>query len=132
MGHWVIGHHKEARQLLSLGYDAVGSNAVNQDVAEFSAKMRVNPEHAWHYSGNWWWATAHHTARLPKLDTDREIDHVDRCQAENVVLSLLPNMCAGLLHQSPSTHMCDLESLPSLHGMEDTAVLGTLVSGSRG
>jgi len=131
LGHWVIGHHREARQLLIWGYDAVGSNAVNQDVAEFSAKMRVNPRHAWHYSGNWWWATAHHVARLPKLDIDREIDQVDRCQAENLVLSLLPDMCAGLLHQSASTHVYDLQSLPSLRGIDEAAVLGTLVSGSR-
>ena len=112
MEYWVIEKHKEARRLLTWGYDTVGSNAINKDMPEHRSKMRVNPAHAWHYSGNFWWATAHHIARLDEIPKYLALDHVERVKAENFILSNMPNMCAGIMCQFPSPHMYVLSQLP--------------------
>ena len=100
----VIMHHYEARSLLQWGYDAVGCNAINK-FTPLRYEMKVNPDHAWHYSGNFWWATSSHLASLQQLPTDHYINVFERCKAENIVLSKLPKMCAGNFAKSRRYHM---------------------------
>lgn len=119
MEDFVIKRHREARALLSFGYDTVGCNAVNLYIAPHE-EMKVNPLHAWHYSGNFWWATTGHLASLPKLPTDHPIGDPERCKAENFVLAKLPEMCAGVLGRSEHVHIYHNSQIPStnqkLHG----------------
>lgn len=114
--HFILKFHVEARSLLEHGYDTVGSNVINQDLGPpYRARMRVNPAHAYHYSGNFWWATSDHLARLPLLQLNHAIDSYERCKAENLVLSPMPNMCAGEIYHSEHAHMYSFFELPPMN-----------------
>lgn len=126
--HMLVFNFKTCLHLLDRGFDTVGVNAVNMFVEEHEFKMKVNPEHAWHYSGNFWWTTSSHLARLPALSLDHEIDHIERCKAENFILSALPDgMCAGLLHQDAQPHIYQIKELPLKKEMEDVISSVSLV-----
>jgi len=114
--HWTLDRQQEARKLLSLGYDTVGSNAIDfSSGPENDKRFRINPSHGWHYSGNFWWSTAHHLARQRYLNANHinVVDPVERLQAEFTILSNLPYMCAGEMHHSTNAHMYDLKAVPS-------------------
>lgn len=114
--HWTLDRQQEARKLLSLGYDTVGSNAIDfSSGQENDKRFRINPSHGWHYSGNFWWTTAHHLARQRHLDANdiNVLDPVERLRAEFTILSGLPHMCAGEMHHSANAHMYDLNAVPS-------------------
>ena len=115
--YWVLDRQREARLLLDLGYDAVGVNVINPagGVTPERAYTRVNPRHNWHYSGNFWWSTAAHLSKLDQLDLHpgREIDLVERLLAENLVLSPVPEMCAGVMHQASHAHVFSVRDIPS-------------------
>lgn len=113
MEEHVVEHHDEARALLQWGYDAVGCNAINVYLPPHE-EMKVNENHAWHYSGNFWWATAKHLASLSPLKADHNIGDPERCKAENFVLSKLPNMCAGVLGRSNYSHIYHTREIPTL------------------
>ena len=108
----VVTHHQRCIQLLDAGYDAVGINAVNMFMEGHERTMKVNKEHAWHYSGNFWWASTAHIARLSQLSLDHKIDEFERCKAENFVLSAIPNMCAVVLWQNIYPHIYWTDDLP--------------------
>ena len=114
MTSWLVAHHRLNRVMLDYGYDALGSNPINKFYHDMSSRVNVN--HSWHYSGNFWWATAKHLSTLPLLNYNRTIgiNTYERAKAENLILSKAPNMCAGLLGYSESTHfyksMLTLES----------------------
>ena len=125
---WTLRRHQDARGLLAHGYDAVGSNAIDFSAgAEIDNRIRVNPSHGWHYSGNFWWATTHHLARIPELPEDIAVDEWTRCLAEFSILSPLPNMCAGELHHSESAHMYALGLVPSFWELENTRTGARLI-----
>ena len=128
MEFWTLRRHQDARGLLALGYDALGSNAIDFSAgAEIDSRIRVNPSHGWHYSGNFWWATTSHLSRLPQLPENTTVDHWTRCLAEFLILSPLPHMCAGELHHSESAHMYGLGLVPSFWELENTRTGATLI-----
>lgn len=120
--HWrkyleyrTLERQQDARQLLTLGYDTVGSNVINPPGAltPERAYTRIHPDHNWHYSGNFWWSTASHFAKndyLP-IKPGHMIDIVERNLAENIILSRVPNMCAGILHQAEQSHMVSIKDI---------------------
>ena len=114
MQHWLLFKHEYARRLLTYGYDAVGVNAVRGHV-DISALVRGNDIH---FSGNFWWATSQYLSTLDDLRVDIGVTHVSRSQAENLLLSNLPNMCAGLLYSWASAHMYALSEIPHLGAMD--------------
>ena len=122
MEYWTLHRHRDARALLASGYDALGSNAINFTAGqEVDERIRVNPEHGWHYSGNFWWASAQHLSRQRELKIEGAIiDHWSRCLAEFTVLSNIPNMCAGELYHHSSSHMYSLPELPNLWNVVNT------------
>ncbi len=95
--YWTVVNHDIALQYLQ-NYDTVGSNVINMcptNNPETKYLYYVNPKHCFHYSGNFWWATAEHILRLPMLQHDPKKDSLStRCRAENWILSPLPNMIA--------------------------------------
>jgi hypothetical protein len=130
MEHWVVRNHRLARYLLELGYDTVGSNPINFVAPEFANQTRVNPEHSWHYSGNFWWSTAKFISSMPMIEdivSISRINDVTRLKAETYVLSKLPNMCAGILSVTDHKHLYQLDQLSGLN-VSSTKDLGKLIS----
>ncbi len=93
--YWMVVQHDIALQYLT-HYDTVGSNVINMAPSNEPSKkylFAVNPNHFFHYSGNFWWATAEHIRQLPNLDHNPYKDAMStRCRAENWILSRLPHM----------------------------------------
>jgi len=117
MQFWLIAHHEHCRRMLRHGYDTVGVNPV-RGVSKRTGKAVVNRNNV-HYSGNFWWARAKHVARLPKsLVVRKHVDPVERFQAENLILSEYPNMCAGVVYDWGFTHMYEKEEIPSMEAMK--------------
>ena len=109
--NWLVVRHEYCRWLLDNGFDTIGVNATNHG-PENAEQARVNPSHAWHYSGNFWWATHSYLSTLKPLQTDTLIDHVVRLKAENFILSQMPNMCAANIHQDENVHVYSVEQIP--------------------
>ncbi len=94
--YYTVINHDIALQYL-INYDTVGSNVINMSPSKHSSQQYlyyVNPNHYFHYSGNFWWATAKHIRRLPMLmHNPKSKDAIStRCRAENWILSPLPYM----------------------------------------
>ncbi len=94
--YYTIVNHDIALQYLMKNYDTVGSNVINMSPStnpETRYLYAVNPNHFFHYSGNFWWTTAEHVRRLPMLNHDPNKNAIStRCRAENWILSALPHM----------------------------------------
>ncbi len=94
--YYTIINHDIALQYLMKNYDTVGSNVINMSPStnpETRYLYAVNPNHFFHYSGNFWWTTAEHVRRLPMLNHDPNKNAIStRCRAENWILSALPHM----------------------------------------
>ena len=121
---WVVVEHEYCRWLLHKGFDSVGVNAIDH-ISENAERGRVNINHAWHYSGNFWWASLSLLASSSSLPIDQPIDHVKRLQAENFILSKMPQMCAASIHQDENLHVYSLEQIPPL-GHEKDRKIGVL------
>jgi hypothetical protein len=93
--HWIVTNHDICLQYL-INYDSVGSNVINMSPStgpENQYLFYVNPNHFFHYSGNFWWTTAKHVSKLPLLLHNPNKHAVStRCRAENWILSGLPHM----------------------------------------
>lgn len=94
--YYTIVNHDIALQYLMNNYDTIGSNVINMSPSTSDRDKylyAVNPNHYFHYSGNFWWSTVKHIRRLPMLKHD-PFKHATstRCRAENWILSALPNM----------------------------------------
>ena len=126
----VVRRFQQCVELLDAGFDAVGINAVNMFMEGHEHTVKVNQSHAWHYSGNFWWASTAHMARLPFLSLDHAIDEFERCKAENFILSAIPSMCAALLWQNVRTHMYSTSDLP--RGRFDDGDTAVKMVGCRG
>jgi len=115
--YWMLERQQDARLMLKLGYDTVGVNAINPPGGLVPEReyTRVNPGHNWHYSGNFWWSTAAHFSKHDHLalHTGRPIDLVERLLAENIILSRVPEMCAGVMHQADNAHVFSVRDIPS-------------------
>ena len=118
MQYWLIHHHEHCRKMLDLGYDAVGLNPI-MGASKKHSEARVDGN-CIHYSGNFWWASAHHLARLkPKLHVHGHLKPIERFQAENLILSKYPHMCAGVVYDWGSTHMYKSKDVPPVSRMRD-------------
>ncbi len=93
--HWMVMNHNICLQYL-INYDTVGSNVINMSPSssiENKYLYAVNPNHFFHYSGNFWWTTSKHVSKLPLLTHNPNKDAIStRCRAENWILSALPHM----------------------------------------
>lgn len=116
MQFWLLDHHEYARSLLSLGYDAVGVNAVHGHLKK-EALFQGNDVH---YSGNFWWASTDYLSKLEQI-TDAKPDFFSRCQAENWILSGTPDICAGVLYHWGGAHIYDYSEIPNLNVMKHTS-----------
>ena len=109
MENRVVGQHLRARYLLYAGYDTVGSNPTNSDEVEFRNKTRVNPKHSWHYSGNFWWATAKHISSIGSLTEKLNfsvINHVDRInKAETYSEQSSKHVCRHFIFFKGNAHV---------------------------
>ena len=113
MQHWLLDKHEHARRLLTQGFDTVGVNAVRGHLDK-SALVRGSDIH---YSGNFWWATSRHLSTLKALGIPTNNYFNSRCQAENLILSKLPTMCAANVYSWNATHMYALSEIPQLGAM---------------
>ena len=124
MQHWLIENHIHCRRMLAYGYDTVGSNPLNgneNSILKGAGKGSVRGS-SMHYSGNFWWSTASHLARLTKeLPIDEHMQVRRRLQAENLVLSAYPSMCAGVVYDWGSPHMYHLSEIPHVHNLSITS-----------
>lgn len=119
MEYWLVEQHVRCRSMLEYGYDAVGINAMRGHLKR-TRQAGVGGNMV-HYSGNFWWASARHLARLSEIDiSHRRVKTVERFKAENLVLSALPNMCAGVLFNWGFTHMYDAREVPDFDAMRRT------------
>lgn len=109
MTAWLIKYHELNRVILDHGYDVLGSNPLNLYFRHLST--RVNLNHSWHYSGNFWWATAKYISTLPLLNFDHAISDYERIKAELLVLSKAPDMCAGILGYSNNPHFYNIKDI---------------------
>lgn len=95
MEYQLLGRFERCLSLmLDHGLDVLGGNFVNQNPSLDPAFFRVHPDHACHYSGNFWWARASYIRRLPILVPHTAATHPDthphyRIQAENWILSAI-------------------------------------------
>jgi len=124
MQHWLIDNHIHCRKMLDFGYDTVGSNPLNgheSSIFKGFGKGSVNGSSV-HYSGNFWWATAHHLARLPgEIEVYDNMEARKRLMAENLILSTFPNMCAGVVYHWDSLHMYEASDVPNISRLLETA-----------
>ena len=119
MEFWLVEQHKRCRSMLDYGYDTVGINLLRghlkrKTISSVDGNMV-------HYSGNFWWSTTAHLARLTTLDSVLpQMQTEERLKAEDFILSALPNVCAGVLYSWGHAHMYNSHEIPSFHRMRHT------------
>ena len=128
MQHFLLYRHEQCRNLLRHGYDTLGLNPLDGHAKNSG---RVNGK-SFHYSGNYWWATAHHLARLPLLRIQKSTVWpseaiASRLQAENLVLSIHPDLCAGVLYEWNATHMYIETEVPNMLSVQNALVRCDLI-----
>lgn len=101
MEYWLVTRFRRClRLMMEHNLDTLGGNVVNL-CPDKSRKhiFQVNPDHCFHYSGNFWWARASHLLQLPDLETYRQHEYDDhdlyRLRAENWILSRYPHTRSG-------------------------------------
>ena len=102
MEYFTIINHDVCLKNLS-NYDTLGCNLVNMTHSD-NVKVRVNKDHCFHFSGNFWWSKKSYIDKLPFLEEDF-LDESIRCRAENWILSNYPDCRTGILFQDDTnTH----------------------------
>jgi len=93
MEYFLIECHEKCLTFLE-DYDTLGCNVINK------GDIKVNKDHSYHYSGNFWWSKKSYIKNLPYLDIELSEKSVDlRFLAENWILSAYPNTKVGVLFQ---------------------------------
>jgi len=93
MEYFLIECHEKCLTFLE-DYDTLGCNVINK------GDIRVNKDHAYHYSGNFWWSKKSYIKNLPYLDIELSQKSVQlRFRGENWILSAYPNTKVGVLFQ---------------------------------
>jgi len=79
-------------------FDTIGCNIINQSDNEDS---KINPQHAYHYSGNFWWSKSSYIKSLPflQIEENNEYRKKKRYQCENWILSNINNKNIGIIYQ---------------------------------
>ena len=79
-------------------FDTIGCNIINKCDNEIS---KINNNHAYHYSGNFWWSKSSYIKNLKKLEIsyDSNDRKNSRFQCENWILSNLDNKNIGIIYQ---------------------------------
>lgn len=103
MGYWLIQDYRRCLELFEqYNLDTLGGNSINSYPTNVKNKKLFceEREHAYHYSGNFWWATPQYIRRLkrPQVYTAKQYPHNHihlRLRCENWVLSLMPSVRAG-------------------------------------
>lgn len=102
MEYWLIARHEACIDTLKKGYDAVGLDYYEKS----------HP----HFSGNFWWCSAEHYMRLPKLDLSNLEDASRYQMSETYMLGghfdMHPKPKIGILHHSWKNLSCQ-RILPS-------------------
>ena len=104
MEYFLVNKYKECINYLSI-FDTLGSNIVNSFCCnkEFS---RINENHTFHYSGNFWWSKKSYIDKLNYINLDLTKNSINtRYKAENWILSNYPDANIGILFQDDTnTH----------------------------
>lgn len=78
-------------------FDTIGNNVINSKCEE---DVHVNPDHTFHYSGNFWWSKKSYIDKLIFLDLDLTSNsNKTRFKGENWILSNYPKANIGILFQ---------------------------------
>ena len=101
MTYFLIENYKEILKNMN-NFDSIGNNIVN---LHDNNNCFINPIHALHYSGNYWWSKKSHINKLPYISINYNNMYDQRYKAENWILSNYPNMNIGILFQDDTnTH----------------------------
>ena len=90
-------------------FDTIGCNILNECLDE---EAKVNPNHSFHYSGNFWWSKSSYIKSLHYFDTSNLLNNnvdssnllnnnleIKRYQCENWILSNKKNRNIGIIYQ---------------------------------
>jgi hypothetical protein len=108
MEYFLIEKFEECINYLNI-YDTLGCNAVNKYCTDFE-KISINKNHAFHYSGNFWWSKKSYIDKLPFIEIVLNNESfLTRYKAENWILSDYSNLNSnskfGLIFQdNTNTH----------------------------
>jgi hypothetical protein len=91
MEYFLIEKFEECINYLNI-YDTLGCNAVNKYCTDFE-KISINKNHAFHYSGNFWWSKKSYIDKLPFIEILLNNESfLTRYKAENWILSDYSNL----------------------------------------
>ena len=104
MEYFLIENYKECLKNLEL-YDTLGNNPIN-DFCVDKTCATLNDNHAYHYSGNFWWSKKSHIDKLDYINIDYSKNSINtRYRAENWILSKYPECKSGVLFwDNTNTH----------------------------
>ena len=80
-------------------FDTIGCNILNECLND---EAKVNPNHSYHYSGNFWWSKSSYIRSLNYLETSNLLNEnleIKRYQCENWILSNKKNRNIGIIYQ---------------------------------
>jgi hypothetical protein len=83
-------------------FDTIGINILNECLEE---EAKINPNHSYHYSGNFWWSKSSYIRNLDYLNINSETNieninlEIKRYQCENWILSNCKNRNIGIIYQ---------------------------------
>jgi hypothetical protein len=104
MEYFLIENYEYCINNLNI-YDTIGNNIVNLFCYN-NDKIRINKNHTYHYSGNFWWSKKSYIDKLNFLDLDLSNSSINtRYISENWILSNYPDCNVGFLFQDDTnTH----------------------------
>jgi hypothetical protein len=86
MEYFLIENFEKCINYLNI-YDTLGCNAINKYCTDFD-KISINKNHAYHYSGNFWWSKKSYIDKLPFIEILLNNEsYLTRYKAENWILS---------------------------------------------
>lgn len=98
MEYFLIEKHENCLKYLNI-YDTIGVNAINLFCYN-KDKIKVNKDHTYHYSGNFWWSKKSYINKLPYMELDLTSESINtRYKAENWILSKYPDANIGIIFQ---------------------------------
>jgi hypothetical protein len=104
MEYFLIENYKECLKNLEI-YDTLGNNPINNFCVDKKSVI-INDNHAYHYSGNFWWSKKTYIDKLDYINIDYSKNSINtRYRAENWILSKYPDCNTGVLFwDNTNTH----------------------------